>query len=322
MSLQRCALVAGLLATLALAPGVFAVCLAPVLVDANVGTSVFTVSGRIDAPGTAKVTNLAGEPCTFVPITATVRITTNGAETTSLTRNAMGEVVLTATQPAEISNCYASSILATAFPVPNGTGTGPEVCWPGPRPGPIQISQLCPLILDLNGDGIHTTGLESPVRFWTFGGAMTDHGWTNPATQEAFLWLNSELDLSIDETELFGSRMPSPTGGPHSNGFQALEKYDTASFGGNGDGRITAADDVWWRLRLWTDHDHDGMADLFEVSLPSMHRIIALNLARVHDHTPYANGNSLMLVGTYVRRTGFNQYEERAMVDIGFTYAN
>lgn len=221
--------------------------------------------------------------------------------------------------------CYDTTMRVVGELPPNHprkerTFTGATRC---ARAGPIEISQLCPLILDLNGDGVHTTGLESPVLFWTFNGVKTYSGWTDPTTQEAFLWINSELDLSIDEAELFGSRMPSPTGALHLNGFQALEKYDTASLGGNGDGRITAADQVWWRLRLWNDRNHDGKADLFEVSLPSMHRIVALNLARVHNYSsPYANGNGLMLVGSYVRRTGFNQYEEREMVDIYFTYAN
>lgn len=227
--------------------------------------------------------------------------------------------------PAQAGACYTPGLTASAdppgfLPYKQGTWSGGIRCR---RAGPIEISALCPLILDLNGDGVHTTGLESPVLFWTFSGVKTYSGWTNPGTHEAFLWINTELDLSVDEAELFGSRMPSPEGGLHRNGFQALEKYDTASLGGNGDGRITAADQVWWRLRLWNDRNHDGKADLFEVSLPSMHRIVALNLARVHHYySPYANGNGLMLVGSYVRRTGFNQYEEREMVDIGFTYAN
>jgi len=158
------------------------------------------------------------------------------------------------------------------------------------------------------------------VRFWNFSGVKTDSGWTDPATEEAFLWLDSETDHAVEEAELFGSRMPAPTGGVHSNGFQALEKYDREELGGNSDGRITTADRIWGRLRLWVDRDHDGVADPTEISPPSSHRIVALNLDRAHDHTPYLNGNTLMLVGSYTRRTTANDFELREMVDVGFIY--
>ena len=225
MSLQRRSLLAGLLVTLALTPSVFADCLVPVAIDSEVNTSVSTVRAEADAAGSAVVRNLAGEPCDFLSITATVTITENGGTAATLTQNGLGSVTLTAHAPAEVGNCYASSILASATPLPNGTGTGSEVCWYGP-PLPRENSPLCPLILDLNGDGIHTTGLESPVRFWTFDDVKTHSGWTDPATEEAFLWLDRETDHAVEETELFGSRMPTPTGGVHHNGFQALEQYD------------------------------------------------------------------------------------------------
>ncbi|HYI08683.1 MAG TPA: hypothetical protein VEK57_06405 [Thermoanaerobaculia bacterium] len=227
--------------------------------------------------------------------------------------------------PAEPGACYSTSLQVVADPVAAGNTIsrlfrGDTRCSPQVDRGPVVISQLCPLLLDLNGDGIHTTGLESPVRFWTFAGVESYSGWTNPASEEAFLWLDSETDHAVGEAELFGSRMPDPAGGLHRNGFQALEKYDGDEFGGNGDGRITKTDRIWHRLRLWVDRNHDGVANSPEISRLTAHRIVALNLARVHDHTPYVNGNSLMLVGTYERRTRGHDVEERAMVDVGFTY--
>jgi hypothetical protein len=318
MRLQRRSLLAGLLAALVLAPNVSAVCAFPVYIRAEVGTSLSTSRAVVDAAGFAEARNFQGEPCDFPIVTATVTITRNGAAAYTLTKSAPGSVTLTATGPAEVGNCYASSIVASGSLLQHGTGTGAERCWVGPRPGPY--SALCPLILDLNGDGIHTTGLESPVRFWNFSGVKTDSGWTDPATEEAFLWLDSETDHAVEEAELFGSRMPSPAGGVHSNGFQALEKYDREEFGGNSDGRITTADRIWGRLRLWVDRDHNGIADATEISPPSRHRIVALNLDRAHDHTSYPNGNGLMLVGSYVRRTAADHFEQREMVDVGFIY--
>jgi hypothetical protein len=227
--------------------------------------------------------------------------------------------------PAEPGACYGTTLNVSADPpglfnTVTNSWTGPTRCAPLSERGPVVISQLCPLLLDLNGDGIHTTGLEAPVRFWTFDAVRGYSGWTNPATEEAFLWLDLETDHAVTELELFGSRMPAPGGGVHRNGFQALEKYDGEVLGGDGDGRITTADRIWGRLRLWIDRNHDGSADPAEISPPAAHGIVALNLARVHDHTPYENGNSLMLLGTYDIRTSGNRVERRAMVDVGFTY--
>jgi hypothetical protein len=44
-----------------------------------------------------------------------------------------------------------------AYPSASGCGTNGTLC---------EQSQSCPLILDLNADGILTTGLDDPVHFW------------------------------------------------------------------------------------------------------------------------------------------------------------
>ncbi|MCU1230760.1 MAG: hypothetical protein JWO97_3644 [Acidobacteria bacterium] len=183
-----------------------------------------------------------------------------------------------------------------------------------------EISLYCPLILDLNGDGIHTTRLAtSPVSFWdrNFDGIADPSGWTDPDTEEAFLWMDGDDDRAVLPGELFGSAMFKPSGGFFANGFQALEQYDTPEFGGNGDREITAADAVWPRLRLWIDRNHDGHSHPNEISRLESHQIVSLKLDRVHDHSLDANGNGVMLVGSYVRRHG-GVLEEHAMDDISF----
>lgn len=319
MSLQRRSLLAGLLATLVLAPSVFAACVVPLYLHVEVGTSLSTVRGVVDAAGFAEARNFQGEPCDFPTVTATVTITQNGATAYTLTRHGPGSVLLTATGPAEISNCYASSILASAPPVPNGTGTGAEVCWVGPRPGPIQISQTCPLILDLNSDGIHTTGLDDPVHFWIdLEGRSLTTAWTNPQTEEAFLWMDLNNDHAAHVTELFGSRMVAPDGEYHPNGFDALLKFDRPELGGDFDGQITHRDRVWARLRLWVDGNHDGVSQQGEISVLSSHRIVALNLAYTEGETYDEHGNELYLIGSYIIRVHGQDTELRTMADVEF----
>jgi hypothetical protein len=70
-------------------------------------------------------------------------------------------------------------------------------------------------------------------------------------------------------------------------------------------------------LRLWIDRNHDGRSHPNEISRLEAHQIVSLKLDRVHDHSLDANGNGVMLVGSYVRRHG-GVLEERAMDDISF----
>jgi len=105
---------------------------------------------------------------------------------------------------------------------------------------PCNQSEFCPLILDLNGDGILTTSLADPVHFWIdLQGRIETTAWTNSSSEEAFLWMDLNNDHAAQPTELFGSRMIAPNGEYHAHGFEALEKYDRPEFGGDGDGQIT-----------------------------------------------------------------------------------
>jgi len=184
-----------------------------------------------------------------------------------------------------------------------------------------EVSLYCPLVLDLNGDGIHTTSVTSPIFFWDhdFDGVRDASGWTDPDTEEAFLWIDDDDDRAVAPGELFGSVMFRPAGGFFPNGFQALEQFDMPDLGGNADHEITAADAVWPRLRLWVDRNHDGRSHPNEISRLEAHQIVALKLERVHDHHVDANGNGVMLVGSYVRSHG-GELQELAMDDISFAH--
>jgi len=90
--------------------------------------------------------------------------------------------------------------------------------------------------------------------------------WTLAKSDEAFLVLDRNGNGQIDDgTEVFGDRTPQlPSDDP--NGFRALEVFDDTFNGGNGDGRIDAADAIYVSLKLWTDSNHDGRSAQEEMS--------------------------------------------------------
>lgn len=231
--------------------------------------------------------------------------------------------------PAEAGACYWASLNASTGAW-NYSETTPQQCAPQPPPpssacgtnGTLcERSEFCPLILDLNGDGIHTTGLDDSVRFWIdLNGQIETTAWTDPTTEEAFLWVDLNHDLKAQPTELFGSRMVAPNGEYHAQGYEALEKYDHPDFGGDGDGQITPHDAIWPHLKLWVDRNHDAVTQPAEISVLSSHRIVALNLSHWTGDDYDASGNELYIVGSYVIRWQGKETVQRLMADIEFAY--
>jgi hypothetical protein len=231
----------------------------------------------------------------------------------------------------QASACYRATVYAAGVFGTSQQITSGQACVASPAPPPCSTcgcnisfcepSESCPLILDLNGDGIFTTSLDDPVNFWIdLNGQSETTAWTNPATEEGFLWMDLNNDHAAQVTELFGSRMIAPNGQYHAHGFDALQKYDRPYFGGDGDGKITHKDDVWARLKLWVDRNHDGVSQPTEISVPSAHRIVALNLQYADGDIYDENGNEIYLVGSYVIRAHGKNTEPRLMADVEFKY--
>ena len=169
---------------------------------------------------------------------------------------------------------------------------------------PIRNTIDCPLVLDLNGDGIHTTGLDRAVSFFDMNddGLGDPTGWLLETSEDALLWMDLDNNDVASPREIFGSHMLLPAGGVAFNGFQALEVWDYAELGGDDDGVITKRDEVWKSLRLWIDRNHDGFSQPEEIERLGDRKIEELHLGREHVHIPFPDGNSLMLKGTYTRK--------------------
>jgi hypothetical protein len=155
--------------------------------------------------------------------------------------------------------CYVAGINGHASNTGVYSGYSNYACIPDPPSAPPYAHgyDICPLILDLDGDGVPTTGLENTVAFFDTNrdGIREASGWTAPYARDAFLWMDMNANGRPDPGELFGAGMPLPGGGYARNGFQALASYDE-----NGDGMITRDDPVLDRVRLWIDFNHDGDA--------------------------------------------------------------
>ena len=118
-----------------------------------------------------------------------------------------------------------------------------------------QVRRLpgCPLILDLDGDGIELTSLEnSDVYFDVDGDGFREKtGWLK--SDDGLLVFDRNNDGYINDiSELFGNQT--------TGGFTELQELDS-----NNDGQITAADNNFADLQVWRDFDEDGRSDVNEL---------------------------------------------------------
>ncbi|HEY0144485.1 MAG TPA: hypothetical protein VGF48_26615 [Thermoanaerobaculia bacterium] len=199
--------------------------------------------------------------------------------------------------------------------------------WTGPNDSPGDNGSgdplgdcQSPLILDLNGDGIHTVGLSDPVLFDYDGDGDRDTGgWTNPSTEEGFLWIDLDTNHRVDGGhELLGVGTVLPDGTKAPNGFEALRVYDRLAEGGNADGEISVDDAVWGRLRIWVDRNSDGLSQPTETGPIHRFGVTSISLVYVIYGQPEANGNVRLFRSTYTRRVG-GIVREAAIEDVFFT---
>lgn len=129
-----------------------------------------------------------------------------------------------------------------------------------------------PIIIDTEGEGFQLTSAANGVMFDIRGdGHPVQIAWTAPGSHNAFLALDRNGDGKISSgKELFGN-FTAQDAARHKNGFLALAEFDEPDQGGNGDGIIDEHDQVFSRLRLWIDENHDGIAQPSELhTLPEL----------------------------------------------------
>lgn len=118
----------------------------------------------------------------------------------------------------------------------------------------------CPILIDIENDGIHLTGLDDPVWFdIDADGAIDVMSWTDRS--EGLLAMDRNGNGLIDHGgELFGNATLLADGTRALNGYLALAELDSWIFGGNRDDFIDSADAAFVSLWIWTDVNHDGLS--------------------------------------------------------------
>lgn len=155
----------------------------------------------------------------------------------------------------------------------------------------------CPVLLDLENDGIRLTGLDDPVWFDIDADGEVDlMGWTDRS--EGLLALDRNGNGTIDSgAELFGNATPLLDGARALNGYLALAELDSAILGGDEDGFLGPADPAFGSLRIWTDRNHDGISQPGELKSLDEVGIRRVGLDYRRSHRRDRHGNELRFLG-------------------------
>ena len=177
-------------------------------------------------------------------------------------------------------------------------------------------STSSPIILDLNNNGIETTGVKQ--------GAYFDHGGDGFSEQTA--WIGNGDGLLVRDInnngriengkELFGNETLLPNGNKAANGFDALKALDS-----NGDNQINANDEVFTSLKIWKDANGDGISQSTELFALDAAGIVAIATNYSMSEFIDAQGNAHQQIGIYTRADGTQAAAEDVWFTVDKTYS-
>ncbi|WP_295091361.1 hypothetical protein [Ruminococcus sp.] len=119
-----------------------------------------------------------------------------------------------------------------------------------------------PLIIDINGDGVHTTSVADGVHFDLDNNGFKElTAWIDRT--DGFLVYNRDDDPRITNgSELFSDQVIYPDGTRSTDGFDVLKTFNTYTDDEKNhetDGKINKLDAEFGKLQVWIDKDHNGI---------------------------------------------------------------
>lgn len=159
--------------------------------------------------------------------------------------------------------------------------------------------QSSPLALDLDGDGVETTTVESGVYFdHDDNGFAEKSGWVGKDDGLLVRDINNN-GLIDDGTELFGNNSVLSSGQKAANGFEALADLDS-----NSDGVFNSSDAAWNQVKVWKDANQNGKVDSGELLTLEQAGVSGINLNYENETTTDENGNQHKQTGTFIKTDG------------------
>ena len=135
-------------------------------------------------------------------------------------------------------------------------------------------AKVDPLIFDLNGDGIRTTSLDDSTAYFDLDGDGFAERVAWVGDGDGLLTLDRNGDgIVTNGQELFGDRTRLINGEYATSGFEALREFDD-----NNDGKIDSKDNVYSKLKMWQDINHDGLSQPEELKSLSDLGIVSIGL--------------------------------------------
>jgi hypothetical protein len=173
---------------------------------------------------------------------------------------------------------------------------------------------VTPLMLDLNGDGIHTVGLSAGIVFDVDAdGQRNRTGWVDGNDGLLVLDLNQDGVIN-DGRELFGNGTALLDGTKAMDGYGALGQYDL-----NKDMKIDANDAIFTELKLWVDANTDGVTDAGELMSLSSYGVASLGLDALSTSRS-EHGNNVILESSWTDKDGVShQFADLTLITDGRT---